>query len=131
MELKNLSTRAVAGAGETVLIAGLVVTGDAPVQVLLRGVIGPGLANFGVAGVLSDPVLRIFESLPRAVAYSRSMMTRGLTPSVASLRTASATAAALAVDDWGRDASLLPLSEPGAYTVHLAGAGSAAGVGPT
>ncbi|HRE06872.1 MAG TPA: endo-1,4-beta-xylanase [Opitutaceae bacterium] len=128
LELKNLSTRAVAGAGETVLIAGLVVTGDAPVQVLLRG-IGPGLANFGVAGVLSDPVLRIFESLPQG--GSRLLAVNddwGLTPSVASLRTASATAGAFAVEDWGRDASLLLFLEPGAYTVHLAGAGSTAGV---
>ena len=54
--LVNLSVRGQAGAGEDSLIAGFVVRGAEPLPVLVRGV-GPGLAGFGVSGVLRLPQL--------------------------------------------------------------------------
>jgi len=122
LELRNLSTRAEAGAGDDVLIAGLVISGDAPLPILLRGV-GPGLAAFGITGVLVDPVLRVYEAAPgggaRLVATNDDW---GLAADSGAVRSAAVAVGAFALNDVGRDASLLLHLEPGAYTVHLSGA---------
>lgn len=55
-QLANLSTRAWAGTGSESIIAGFVVEGSDPIELLIRG-IGPGLSAFGVLGVLEDPHL--------------------------------------------------------------------------
>ncbi|MCX6954354.1 MAG: S8 family serine peptidase, partial [Verrucomicrobia bacterium] len=52
--LINVSARMNVTTGEGTLIAGLVIAGNAPKTVLIRG-IGPTLSVFGVAGVLADP----------------------------------------------------------------------------
>jgi len=60
--LINLSARANAGAGSSVLIAGFGISGSADKQVLLRGV-GPGLSTtFALANTLASPVLTLFDS---------------------------------------------------------------------
>jgi hypothetical protein len=46
-------------AGEGVMIGGFIITGNEPKRVIIRGV-GPSMANVGVVGVLSDPILRLF-----------------------------------------------------------------------
>jgi len=120
-ELRNLSTRAEAGAGDDMLIAGLVITGDAPLPVLLRGV-GPGLSAFGITGALVDPILRVYEPIPggdsRLVATNDDW---NLAADSGAVRSAAAAVGAFALNDFGRDASLLLHLEPGAYTVHLSG----------
>ena len=57
----NISTRARVEVGENIMIAGFVITGNAPRRVYLRA-IGPSLASAGVNGFLVDPVLRLFAS---------------------------------------------------------------------
>jgi hypothetical protein len=52
--LANISTRGVVGSGSGVLIAGFVIGGTTPKNVLIRAV-GPSLADFGVTGALVDP----------------------------------------------------------------------------
>ena len=59
-KLLNISTRASAGVGENLLIAGFVVPAGSSKRVLVRG-IGPGLAQFGVTGVIAQPVLTLFS----------------------------------------------------------------------
>ena len=59
--LINVATRAYVGTGEQVLIGGFVVEGPQPKALLIRAA-GPSLANFGVAGALADPLLRIFAA---------------------------------------------------------------------
>jgi hypothetical protein len=54
----NLSTRMRVQAGDNVGIGGFIITGTAPKHVLLRA-IGPSLSQFGVPGVLADPVLEL------------------------------------------------------------------------
>lgn len=56
--LVNISTRALVGTGERVLIPGFVPSGNAGAWVLVRAV-GPGLANLGVANPLHDPVMSV------------------------------------------------------------------------
>ena len=61
-QLLNLSSRATVGAGENILIAGFIVSGDAPKTVILRAK-GPSLVAFGIPynQLLSDPQLKIFN----------------------------------------------------------------------
>jgi hypothetical protein len=54
-QLANISTRAFVQIGDNVLIAGTIITGDAPQKVLVRA-IGPSLP---FAGTLSDPTLEL------------------------------------------------------------------------
>jgi hypothetical protein len=56
--VRNISTRGQAGTGDDVMIGGFIIGGTAPAKVMIRA-IGPSLADFGVAGVLSDPVLEL------------------------------------------------------------------------
>ena len=58
--LKNLSTRGQVGTGGDILIAGFIVAGEEPKQVLIRA-IGPSLAGFGVTGALADTQLQLFN----------------------------------------------------------------------
>jgi hypothetical protein len=56
----NISTRARVQTGDNVMIAGFIITGNVPKQVILRG-LGPSLVNAGVpaGSVLNDPVLEL------------------------------------------------------------------------
>jgi len=54
----NLSTRMLVLTGDQVGIGGFIITGNAPKQVLLRG-IGPSLSNFGVPNPLADPTMEL------------------------------------------------------------------------
>jgi hypothetical protein len=60
--LANISTRGLVQTGDNVLIAGFIVTGPSgsTKRVLIRG-IGPSLAQSGVPGTLSDPLLELHE----------------------------------------------------------------------
>jgi len=60
--LANISTRGFVGTGGDVMIGGFIVgSGNGAGKVLIRA-IGPSLANFGVAGVLSDPMVSLRNS---------------------------------------------------------------------
>jgi hypothetical protein len=58
----NISTRGLVGAGDNVLIGGLIVNGTAPKNLILRA-IGPSMAAppTSLAGTLSDPVLELHD----------------------------------------------------------------------
>src|SRR5205807_2195899 len=58
--ITNISTRASVQTGQGVAIAGFIVTGTAPKQVVVRG-LGPTLTNYNVTGVLADPTLKLFD----------------------------------------------------------------------
>ena len=56
--LVNLSTRALIGTGENVLIGGFIVQGSSPATVVLRAV-GHSLAGQGISNPLADPVMEL------------------------------------------------------------------------
>ncbi|MFL6589214.1 MAG: hypothetical protein ACJ8M4_03490 [Chthoniobacterales bacterium] len=58
--LRNISTRGLVGSGQRVIIGGFIVTGSEPKQVIVRA-IGPSLQSAGVAGVLDDPILTLYD----------------------------------------------------------------------
>ena len=127
--LINLSSRAVVGTGANILIPGLVLNGQVPRRLLLRAV-GPGLAEFGVAGTLGDPVMTLFRG-SEEVARNDNWGEQGPSAnaaSVAQIRTAMAAVGAFGLKDGSRDAVLLLDLPPGSYTVQVAGVAGATGV---
>jgi hypothetical protein len=111
--LINLSSRGRVETGDAIMIAGIVVTGDAPKRLLLRAV-GPGLAPFGVGGVLNDPLLRLYQG-DRMVAENDDWA------GAVEVTAAAATVGAFALAGTSQDAALLVTLEPGSYSAHVSG----------
>jgi hypothetical protein len=110
-QLVNVSTLGFVGAGENVLTAGFVITGNASKRLLIRA-IGPGLAQFGVGDTLIDPqlaVVRPGESEPLAMNDNW--------PDISAMRLAFNAAGAFSLTSGSNDAALLVTLDPGAYTV--------------
>lgn len=110
-QLVNVSTLGFVGAGENVLTAGFVVSGNAPKRLLIRAV-GPGLGAFGVAGFLPDPQLAL---MPQGAA--EPLATNDDWPDTAAMRSAFGNSGAFTLQAGSKDAALLVTLEPGAYTV--------------
>ncbi|MBM3842780.1 MAG: hypothetical protein FJ397_05870, partial [Verrucomicrobia bacterium] len=120
-KLLNIATRATAGAGDNTLIAGFVVPPGAAKRVLVRGV-GPGLAQFGVAGVLAQPTLQLLSG-STTVAQNTNWTTSADRDAIAT-SSASVGAFGLAAND---SAVILTLA-PGNYTAQVTGPGAATGI---
>ncbi|MBS0660340.1 MAG: S8 family serine peptidase [Verrucomicrobia bacterium] len=115
--LANVSTRGRVGAGEAVLIGGLVVRGSAPKRFLLRA-LGPSLAEFGVTEPLSDPEIELFDAAGQRVASNQDWAdSQGVEISASGFAPRAA-----------RDAALLVQLTAGAYTAVVRGAQGATGV---
>lgn len=120
----NVSSRAQTGAGASAHIAGFVVTGPKPKQLLIRGV-GPTLADFGVTGALSDPALLINN------AAGQSLFTNddwGSAANLADLRAANTATGAFALGDGSKDAAVLATFDPGTYLAQVSGVAGATGI---
>ncbi len=120
--LINLSVRTQVGTGENILIVGFVVEGNAPKQILLRAV-GPGLAQFGVGGVLADPRLSLFSS-----GVSTATQVNDNWGGSAALSAAFTATGAFGLASVSKDAALLVTLQPGAYTAQVSGVGDTTGV---
>lgn len=128
LDLVSISTRGQVGTGERILIAGINIAGEAPKQVLIRG-IGPGLTRLGVQNALEDPFLSLHEFLPgggsRQIAVNNDWGT-GQDGNAVAL--AASEVHAFAVADFSADAGLLLYLEPGSYSIQLSGADGGTGV---
>ena len=126
--LANLSTRALAGTGDTVLTAGFVISaGSGSKQVLVRAV-GPTLGtSFGLTGVLADPVLTIFgpDSQTLVAASNNDWGTGGATAATAATFSS---VGAFGLAAGSRDAAILATLAPGSYTAQVTGANNTAGL---
>jgi hypothetical protein len=122
--LINVSARMNVTPGEGTLIAGLVIGGNAPKTVLIRGV-GPALAGFGVTGVLLDPIITVFAG--NTAIASNDNWEIG-TSTALQIATAATQVGAFALPAGGKDAALLLTLQPGTYTVLVNGVGNTAGV---
>ena len=111
--LLNLSTRVALGAGVTMHV-GFVVGGTVSRRVLLR-VVGPGLAAFGVAGVMADPGMALFQG-------SEILASNDNWESAPGTGAAAASAGAFALAAGSKDAALAATLSPGAYTIVARGA---------
>ena len=117
--VQNLSTRGTVTTGDNVLINGFIVTGPDPKTVVVRA-LGPSLSDFGLSGVLADPMLTVHNSSGAIIASNDNWQSdigatfirqNGLAPGNPS------EAAALLTD--------LP---PGDYTVVVTGNNSSQGI---
>ncbi len=122
--LINVSARMNVTAGEGTLIAGLVIAGNAPKTVLVRGV-GPTLSALGVSGVLADPQITVFSGNTQ-IAANDNWEIGASTPAV--LSAVSAQVGAFALQSGSKDAALLLTLQPGIYTVQVTGVGNTTGV---
>ncbi len=123
--LINLSARTRAGTGAEVLIAGFVISGSEPKRLLIRGV-GPGLSSLGVTGVLADPQLAVYRqgaSVPLLQNDDWNAAGGGAAIAAAATQVGSFTLGANS-----KDAALLMVFEPGAYTAQVSGVGGTTGV---
>jgi hypothetical protein len=119
--LINVSTRGFAGTGDQALVPGFVIGGNAPKQVLIRAV-GPGLAQFGVTGVLADPQLTLVP-----LGKDFSVAANDNWGGTSALQTAFSQAGAFALPPGSNDAAIVLRLPPGGYTVVVSGAGNATG----
>jgi hypothetical protein len=122
--LTNISSRAQTGSGSAAHIAGFVVDGPKPKQLLIRGV-GPALGNFGVTGVLADPALALFGTGAQPI-FTNDDWSSGT--SAAELRAATHAVGAFAFAEGSKDSALLVTLDPGAYSAQVTGAGGSTGV---
>lgn len=121
--LINLSTRAQVGTDANVLIAGFIINGTTPKQMLIRAV-GPTLSKFNVDGVLQNPYIKVVSN-GETIATNDDW---GVSSNLADLVAAHTTTGAFPLQDGGKDSALLLNLKPGAYTAVISGANNSTGV---
>jgi uncharacterized protein (DUF1800 family) len=119
--LSNLSTRGPVGTGADIMIAGLVVGPGTPETVLIRAD-GPALAPLGVAGILTAPVLSLFDSNGNLLQSNQGWGTGNATAAIMG------SAGAFALPVGSADSALVATLPPGAYTAQVTGANGTTGV---
>lgn len=122
----NISTRGYLGTGSSIMITGFVIE-DGTMTVLLRTV-GPGLARFGVPGLVADPsmeLVRRVDGVDQVVAANDNWGS-AVDPAYTSEVTEAVSAFSLA--SGSRDAALVLTLPAGAYTLLSQGAGSSTGL---
>lgn len=124
-KFSNLSTRGFVGSGANLMIVGIAVT-DNPKTVLVRA-IGPSLATFGITGVLSQPILEIYDSKSQVIFRNVGWGTQPAT-TVAGIKTKSVAVGAFAIPDNSNDSVLLVTLQPGNYSVQITGVNDGTGV---
>ena len=121
VRLVNVSTSGFVGTGEQALVPGFVIGGTAPKLLLIRAV-GPGLAPFGVGGVLANPQLSVVP-LGKELVVAANDNWGGS----ASLQNAFTQAGAFALASGSGDAAVVVRLPPGGYTVIVSGVASTTG----
>jgi hypothetical protein len=81
--LRNLSTRALIGTGENVLIGGFIIQGTRPATVIVRG-IGYSLRAQGISNPLSDPTLTVYNGDQQVVATNDDWISSANAETIAS-----------------------------------------------
>jgi hypothetical protein len=121
--LANISTRGRTGLGDDVMIAGFILSGTAPRQILIRAV-GPTLGSLGVNGALPQSHLELYRGSTR-IAEGDDW---GQQPNAALIAAAASRIGAFDLSGSSHDAALLVTLDPGVYTAQVRGATGATGV---
>ena len=120
-KLANISTRALVGTGDDIVIAGFILGNNTGLtQTVIRG-IGPSLTAFGVTNALANPTLELRDSNGALLISNNDWQDD-------SVQAAQLTAAGLAPTNPLESGIARSLS-PGAYTALLAGQGNTSGIG--
>ena len=115
----NISTRGPVTTGSHILIGGFIVGGSQNKDVVVRA-IGPSLANSGVTGALSDPMMELRDASGNLVDSNDNW---GSHPKAAQIQ-----AEGLAPTQPAESALQVTLS-PGSYTAVVTGVNGATGIG--
>ena len=119
-KLANLSTRALVGTGNDIVIAGFILGGTGDDRIVVRG-IGPSLVALGVANALADPKLELRNSDGALLAANDDWPDDPVAAG-------ELTAAGLAPAN-NSESGLAVTLPPGLYTALLSGVNNSAGVG--
>lgn len=119
-KLTNVSTRGIVESGDSVMIAGLIVTGPENMQVALRA-LGPSLANYGIAQALFDPNLTLYDAQGNQLAFNDDYTTNSQTDRAI-------LAANLLTPRDTKEPAIVTTLSPSSYTLVLRGAISGAGL---
>ena len=115
-QLVNLSSRGLAGTGDSQLIAGCTVVGSGHRRLLLRAA-GPALtASFGLPGALADPSLTLFDGAAQTLAANAGW---SQSPQTDQVQTLAAALGAFPFPAGSADAALLWLAAPGNFTATV------------
>jgi len=114
----NLSTRVSVQSGDGVAIAGFIISGSSPKQVLIRG-LGASLSNFGIVNPLQDPTLDLHDSTGNTIATNDDWQTA---------TNADQIPVAFQPGD-SREPAILATLQPVSFTAILRGKNGGSGVG--
>ena len=118
--LSNISSLGYVGTGASIMTGGFVIAGNSTETVLIRAV-GPTLTKYGVANVLAQPSLKVFNSMGIVIA------TNTVWSADASLAAAYNQVGAFTLPDNSADSALLITLPAGAYTVQVSGVNGTTG----
>jgi hypothetical protein len=114
----NISTRGTVQTGDNVMIGGFIVSGTQSKKVVIR-VLGPTLAQFGVSGVLADPILDLRGSGGAPITTNNNWR---------DTQQAEIQSSGLAPQS-DTEAAVVATLAPGAYTAIVSGNAGGTGVG--
>ena len=120
-EALNISTRLRVEIGDNVMIGGFIITGNAPKNVVIRG-IGPSLTGFGISDALADPVLALRGANGAAIYQNDNWQDDPA-------QSAQLTALGLALQDPLESGIAVTLQPGASYTAILTGRNQTTGVG--
>jgi hypothetical protein len=120
----NLASRAIAGAADDALIAGVVVADTDGKRYLTRG-IGPALTAFGAAGALADPQLTIQASTGAELFRNRGW---GTGPEAAGMPGYFRSVGAFPLEAGSADSALASDLRSGSYTLQVVSAAGRSGL---
>lgn len=116
-KLVNISTRGFVGAGDNVMIGGVIVLGDVQSDLLLRA-IGPELSGQSVAGALQDPKLELYDKNGALLSSNDNWK---------ETQQAAVEATGIPPKD-NRESAIMASLAPGAYTAIVRGKNDTTGV---
>lgn len=114
----NLSARGPVEAGAGALIQGFSILGPEPVRVLITAK-GPSMSVYGLTGLLSDPVLALYDSAGRQIASNNDVGTVAAGSEMASIP---------GVPTNSVESALVVVLPPGNYSVVVTGNNGATGI---
>ena len=115
----NISTRGDVGSGSNVMIAGFIVWGSQSKTILVRA-LGPTLGSYGVANVLSDPMLELHDSSGATIATNDDWQTGSQASQISSSGYA---------PNNSNEPALIATLAAGSYTVVVRGYNNSTGIG--
>jgi kumamolisin len=136
--LLDISNRAQVQTGQNIVIGGFVIGGSGASKSVLVRSVGPGLATYGVTGVLSQPSVSVYDSSGLVIATDTgwsNLPTAGNSTVAASFRQATAadmsSAGAFPLSANSPDSAIVLTLPPGAYSAQSSGVGGTSGVALT